>query len=85
MDGAIEDGIGDRGVAEIRVPLIGRQLTGNDRRAGRIAILYHLEEVLALHVRHGGETPVIEDRDVQARQPCQHRAVSGHRRARAGS
>ncbi len=75
MDEAIEDGIGDRRVAEIRVPLIAGQLARDDRRAGRIAILHHLEEILALDVGHSGEAPVIEDQDVDAGQPREHGGV----------
>ena len=63
MHEAIEDGVGDRRVAEIRVPLIAGQLARDDRRAGRVAILHHLEEILSLHVGDGGQALVIEDRD----------------------
>ena len=75
VDEAIEDGVGDRRVAQIRVPLIAGELARDDRRAGRVAILHHLEEVLALDVGHGGEAPVIEDQDVDARQPREHGRV----------
>lgn len=63
MDEPIEHRVGDRRVAQIRVPLIARQLTRDDRRACGVAILHHLEEILALHIGHGGEAPVIEDQE----------------------
>ena len=75
VDEAIEDGVGDRRVAQIRVPLIAGELARDDRRAGGVAILHHLEEILALDVGHGGEAPVIEDQDVDARQPREHGGV----------
>ena len=75
MDEAIEDGVGDRRIAEIRVPLIARELARDDRRARAVAILHYLKEILALDVGHGGEAPVVEDQDVDARQPREHGRV----------
>jgi hypothetical protein len=72
---AIEDGVGDRGVAQRRVPLIAGQLARDDRRAGRVAILHHLEEILALDVGHRDQAPVIEDQDIDARQPREYGGV----------
>jgi hypothetical protein len=57
------------------VPLVARQLTRDNRRACGVAVLHHLEEILSLHVGHGGEAPIIEDQDVHARQPREHRGV----------
>ena len=72
---AIEDRVGDRRLAQIRVPLIARELARDDRRAGGVAILHHLEEVLALDVAQGGEPPVIEHQHVDAGESRQQGRV----------
>ena len=81
MDPAIEDGVGDRRVAQIRVPLSARQLTRDDRRARGVAILHDLEEILTLHIGHGGEAPVIKDQDVHARHAAMGFAMRAHKTA----
>ena len=70
VDDAIEDGVGDRRLAQIRVPLIAGQLARDDRRASRVAILQHFEKILTLDVGLGGQAPVIEDQDID---PCESR------------
>jgi len=50
---AIEDGIGDGQLTQIRVPLIAGQLARDDRRASGVAILQHFEEILTLDVAQG--------------------------------
>lgn len=48
MDQAIENAIGQRGIADLLVPSRDRQLQSQDRRAHLIAILADLPEVAAL-------------------------------------
>ena len=57
-----------RSVGEVVVPLGRRQLAGDDRRAGRIAILQDFEEVAALLLLGGGEGPIIDDEHIETGQ-----------------
>ena len=66
MEDAVADGVGQGGVGEVVVPLGGRELAGDDGRAGAVAILEDLEQVAALRVLDGGEAPVVDDEDVEA-------------------
>jgi hypothetical protein len=47
MDQAVEDGVGVGGVADQGVPLIDRELAGDDGGAAAVAILEDLQEVVA--------------------------------------
>ena len=60
MDEAIEDRIGDRWIAEVRVPRVTRQLAGDHRRAGAVAVLENFEQVLPLPVLEGRDREVVD-------------------------
>jgi hypothetical protein len=51
----VTDGVGQRGLADVVVPLGGRQLAGDDRRPQAVAILEDLEDVAPLLVLERGE------------------------------
>jgi len=55
---AIADRVGQGGLAEIVVPVGGRQLARDDRGAAAVAILEDLEQVAALLILDGGEAPI---------------------------
>jgi hypothetical protein len=44
LHNAIENGVGDGGVADRRMPMVKRQLTRNDRGFIRGAVVSHLQE-----------------------------------------
>jgi hypothetical protein len=48
MDEAVEDGVGDRGIANDLVPAIDRHLTGDHDRPGVVAVLDDFEKIAAL-------------------------------------
>jgi hypothetical protein len=50
MHDTIKDGVGHRGIAHVLMPPIARQLTGDDRRPGAIAVIEDLEQVLTVSV-----------------------------------
>lgn len=50
MEDAVADRIGDGRIAEVVVPLGGRQLAGEDRGAGAVAILEDLQQVAPIDV-----------------------------------
>ena len=71
MDQPIEDRVRDRGVAQVVVPALARQLTGDHRRAASIPIVEHLEQVVAVDLFHRGKAPVVEDEHIDAGEPCE--------------
>ena len=75
MDNAVENRIGQRGVAHVLVPAIDRQLTRDDGRSVAVTVVEDLEQILALRVFEPDEAPIIKDQDVDAREAGQHRRV----------
>ena len=47
MDDAVENGIGKRGITQVFVPAIDRQLAGDDGRAVAVSVIQDLEQILA--------------------------------------
>ena len=45
VDDAVEDGVGQRRVADDLVPVVDRHLAGDDQRAGAVAILDDLQQI----------------------------------------
>ena len=64
VDNAVEDGIGERGVADDLVPVVDRHLAGDDQRAGVVAVLNDLQQVAALLGGQRFRPPVIEDQQI---------------------
>ena len=48
VDDAVEDGVGQRRIADDLVPAVDRQLAGDDQRAGVVAILDDLQQIALL-------------------------------------
>src|SRR5215469_9728341 len=57
---AVQDGVSQRGIADLLVPARDWQLRGQDHRAGLVAILRDLPEVPSLRFRHRCHGPVID-------------------------
>jgi hypothetical protein len=66
VDEAVEDGVGDRGIAERLVPVGNGELAGHDRGTGAGAILDDLEQVGGTGSWHRLEAEVVEYEDVDA-------------------
>ena len=60
MQDAIEDGIGECRFAEILVPMLDRQLAGDDGRARADAVVEDLGQVGAFRRCRRCQTPVID-------------------------
>ena len=50
------------------MPVLRGELTGDDRRPGVVPIIGDLEHIAALLIAERGETPVVEDEDVDTGQ-----------------
>ena len=77
----IEDGVGDGGVADPAVPVLDRQLVGDDRGPLAGPVVDDLEQIGAGGRIDAAGAPVVEDQDVGAGEFCQPLARS--RRSRA--
>lgn len=66
MHEPVADRVGQGRIAQVVVPLGGRELARDDRGADAVAVLEDLEEVAALRVLHGGKAPVVDKEDVEA-------------------
>jgi hypothetical protein len=66
MHQPVEDRVGHGRIAEILVPALARQLTGDHRRPCAVPVFEDLEQVVTMPIGHGAEAPVIEDEDVDA-------------------
>jgi hypothetical protein len=60
VDEPVQDGIGQGGLPNRRMPVLARQLTGDDRRPAVMAIFKELQEVPAIVITQWGQAPVIE-------------------------
>lgn len=76
MHDAIENRIGERGIAEVFVPAVDGQLAGDDGRSVAVSVVEDLEEVLALRVLEPDDAPIVEDEDVDPREAGQDGRVS---------
>ena len=72
----IADGVGQRRLPEVVMPLAGWELARDDRRAATVAVFENLEEIAPLLVLHGGQAPVVEHEDVHAGELAQQLAVA---------
>src|ERR1039457_3953979 len=59
VDQAIQDGIGHRGIRNNLVPLIDRELAGNEGGSLALAIIEHLQELAVEFSRHAGNAQII--------------------------
>jgi len=78
MDQAVEDGVG---VGDQGVPLIDRELAGDDGGAAVVAILEDLQQVVAGGGVERLEAPVVEDKQIDAAEGAQQTGGGGRRRA----
>ena len=81
VDEAVEDGVGEGGIADDLVPVFDRDLAGDDGGAAAVAILDDFEQVAALLGGQRIEPPIIEDEQLDAGDAESGR--SGRRRGRA--
>ncbi len=61
---AIEDRISEGGITNDLVPVIGRDLTGEQGTSAAVAVIEHLEKVVASRVVQGRQPPVVQDQQL---------------------
>src|SRR5262245_38262931 len=76
VDETVENGVGDRGVADSLVPKLDRKLAGDDGGAAAVAVLHDLEQVAPPLGGHRREAPIIEDEEVDAGEALEQPLVA---------
>src|ERR1700745_4144680 len=71
VDKAIENGICHRWVCDHLVPVLDRQLAGDDGGAAIVPVIDNLQEIVALIESEGREAPIVEDQQIDAREGAQ--------------
>lgn len=64
MNETVENSVGHRRIAEVIVPVLDRQLTGDQGRVPVVALFEDFEQIAAAGGGHGAEPPVVEDQQV---------------------
>ena len=64
MDKPVEDSIGNGGIADLFMPVRYGKLTGDDGGSVPMSFLNDLQEVSSFGVGHGGETEIINHKDL---------------------
>ena len=64
VDQAVEDGVGDGGIADLLVPVIHGKLTGEDGGGMAVPLLDDLQKIPSFGVGHGGETQIVNHQDM---------------------
>ena len=67
VDETVENGVGDGGIGDDLVPVIDRDLAGDDGRATLMAVVDDLEEIAALVAGERSQSPVVEDEEFDPR------------------
>jgi hypothetical protein len=83
VDEAIEDGVGEGRIAEVVMPKGDRKLAGDQGGARLDAVVEDFEQIAPLLVVQRGQSPVIQDQQLGARQFGEQLGVTplgaGHR------
>ena len=76
VEQAIEDGVGVSRVADELVPIVDRDLTGDDGRAAAVAGLEDLEKIVTSGGIERCEAPVVEDEQLDAAEHAQQPSIA---------
>ena len=64
VDQPVKDRIGQGGLPNRLMPVLDRQLAGDDRRPAVMAIFEQLQEVPTIVITERGQAPVVENEDI---------------------
>ena len=76
VDEAVEDGVGDGGIADDLVPVLDRHLAGDDGRAAFVAVVDDFQQIAALLAGERCETPIVEDQQLDPRERLEQPGIA---------
>ncbi len=76
VDDPIQDGIGQRRIADDLVPAVDRHLAGDDQRAGVVAVLDDFQQIALLLGQQRLGPPIVQDQQLHAAQRPHHPGVT---------
>ena len=76
VDEPVENGVGECRIADGLVPVIDRQLAGDDCRATTVAVFEDFQQIPPLCRCEHGQPPIIEDQDVDPGNRLEHAGVT---------
>ena len=79
IEEAVQDGVAEGGISDDLVPVLDRDLAGEERAAAGIAVVEHLEEIVSSLAREGSEPPVVEDEEPGSGEPLDELRVGSVR------
>ena len=72
MEQAVQDAVGDGGLADDGMPVFDRTLAGDDGGSFLIAVLDDFQQIIALRIIEGSQKQVIDDEQLDLGQAGQH-------------
>ena len=76
VDEAVKNGVGERRTADDLMPLLDRNLAGDDGRSALMAVLEDLEEIALFRLGEDRQAPVVQDQELDAREAFEQAAVA---------
>lgn len=68
MDNAVEDGIGERGILNLRMPLVDGELGGKETGGAAVAVIQEIKHFAGLIRGEGISEPFIKNDELKASQ-----------------
>ena len=76
VDEAVEDGVGQRGVADHVVPTVDRELAGDEGRGALVAVVDDLQQIAALLGGERCQAPIVEDEQLDAGEALEQAGIA---------
>ena len=76
VDQPVEDGIGDGWIADMGMPVLNRQLAGDDGGGASVPIVDDLQQIASLLGGEWGQSPIVEDEHLYVGQALQHPGIT---------
>jgi hypothetical protein len=76
VDEAVENGVGERRLADQLMPFVDRDLAGDQRGAAAVAVFDDFEHVVALFGPERLEAPIVEDQQLDAAESAHQAGVA---------
>src|ERR1700733_15276461 len=76
VDQAVEHRVGDSGITNVSMPVLDRQLAGDDGGSAAMTVVDDFQQVTPLLRGERGQTPIIEDENLDPGKALEHAGVA---------